>query len=469
MANRLAQLSEGNMLRPGIGNYCWSLFCILAGLLLVPDHCMGANEIANRWPPRTLAEGLGVSVHFDGIVDKSGARNISEQEMLRYEQELDQIAETGIKIVRMDGVWRWTNQNKGEYEFVQHHRLVDACRKRGLRVSTILTFVDYRYETKFSVRTEPGRQSFSNFCARMAGEFKDKGVIWEVWNEPEGTWETDCVANRGFEFAKAAKAALQAMKKVDQNCVVMSTCGCDFDFHKVVFQNGILDNLSAVGLHPYGDTPEANALVYLQMHGLIDSYLVKPRKELLIVCSELGYSRVFEGAKKRVRSQEEQAALLVRSIVLNQMAGIPMHTIYMNRDRANDLVNNQNSFGLVTSDGKAKKAILAIKTLIHQVDGLPYERRLLAGSVDLFECSTDDYVALFSDGKRRVVVAWTSAPTHSAKIQLPGAPSAIYDMLGTALSLPRVEGMPLWYAPGKAIEVQLTTSPIYIHVPVEKP
>lgn len=415
------------------------------------------------WPAQVqgIPDSLGVSLHLRGTLNPDGsvAKPLEQADL---ERQLEQIAALGLKIVRTDNAWRWVDQSKHEYDFKYHHRLVDECQKRGLRLLTILGFADRRYEKMWSIQSENGRKSYAEFCGRIAGEFKGKGIIWEMWNEPNigGSWNPKADP---AGYSAAIIGAMQAMKKADPDCVIIAPCACtmDYAFMESCFQQGILDYVSAVSLHPYSDAPETQMSRYLQLRNLILKY-AKTNKGLPIVCSEWGYSELFIGVGSRIRSQDEQASLVVRSILVNQMSDVPMHIIYTNYDYDDKKEWNEACFGLMRCDKTTPKASYqAVHTLIKQLSGLKFKGQKLAGSVAVFEVPAGDYVAVFAGAGKTVVVVWTSGTPHMAKVQLPpGRPVAMVGMTGNALPVPPVADP----GPGQYVTMEVKPSPVYIEV-----
>src|SRR5690606_12674460 len=132
---------------------------------------------------------LGISVHWRGEIDGTHAvvEPISDEAL---DRAIEEIKASGLKLVRADIAWRWTDREQYKYDFTPHARLLEKCEANGLRLLTIVTFRDHRHESAFSVRTQAGRDSYAAFCAAAAKRFKGRGIIWELWNEPNlgGFW-----------------------------------------------------------------------------------------------------------------------------------------------------------------------------------------------------------------------------------------------------------------------------------------
>jgi hypothetical protein len=463
--------------------YMWSRHIkgLLLIILLLSNSMLVLGQVtgpSTAWPPLSIRDGLGVSAHWRGKVDEAGA-TIEPFPIKVMERAMGQIVDMGLKIVRIGNCWQWKDKSKGEYDFSLQRQIVNACEQRGLRVVTQLEFADPRYEKSHSIVTEEGRRSYARFCASIVKEFKGKGVIWEMWNEPNGPtfWQAPIGA---ADYFIVIAAAMKAMRDADPNCIIIAPSVCTFDwnflddFFKYGLKYGFLEYVSAVSIHPYGYGPEVQLPEYLRLRDMINTYNKATGKKVFIVCSEWGYSRVsLDFGEKHIRTQDEQGALVARSILVSLMVGTPMHIVYQNLDfhEDNRLENIEAHYGLLTVDEKPKSAYQAVKTLIRQLGDLKFESQLLTGSVNSFEIQVGDYVALFSGKSRGVVVAWTTSHPHEALVQLPGLPAAMVDMKDNAKPIPPlVAGItPLVVAdseaqPLKFVQLRLTSEPVYIEV-----
>ncbi|CAN5777538.1 hypothetical protein BH09VER1_BH09VER1_17310 [soil metagenome] len=399
---------------------------------------------------KSIPEQIGVSVHFRTPLP-DGGWSVDDQQLKEYEAQMDQIVELGVKNVRFDNAWQWTDKKKGKYDFAPHHRIMDALKKRGLRAVTLLVFHDPRFEAKLSIQTQQGRDAYAEFCGQIVGEFKGQNVVWEMWNEPNipGFWESGINAE---EYMKAAKAAMIAMRKADPECLIVGPASCTIDvpFLQVCIRDGLLDLVSAVSVHSYCEAPEVMFSKYLHLRNLMGS------GNIPIMCSECGFSQVFIGTGSRIRSEDEQASLVTRSVLVDLMSGIPLHIIYTNRDYTDKFASNEDRYGFCTRDGRPKRAFYAVQNLVGKLKNAQFVRRLTAGSVDIFEESPGDYVAEFSDNESRILVGWTTGEPHDVKVSLEDAPTAESNLYGESLPVPEVKE--------KFVKMGLSQSPIYLTI-----
>lgn len=452
--------------------YMWSKHIkrlLLVILLLSNSMFIFGQEIepSTTWPPLSIRDGLGVQMHLRGKLDECGA-TIEPLRMELIERLMGQIVNMGLKIVRIGNCWQWKDKSKWEYDFGLQRQIVDACEKRGLRVVTQLDFADPRYEKSHSIVTEEGRRSYAHFCASIVQECKGKGVIWEMWNEPDLPKFWPPPAGREDYFS-AIEAAMKAMRDVDSSCIIIapSICGFKWDFLDPFFKHDLLKYVSAVSIHPYcWGEPESQFLSYLRLRYIISTFNKATGKKVPIVCGEWGYSRVsLDFGKKRIRNQDEQGALVARSILVSLMAGTPMHIIYQIQDYHEDnrLEDIEAHYGLLTVNEKQKSAYQTVKTIISQLGDLKFEKQLLSRSVNSLKIQIGDYAALFNGKTRSVIVGWTTSHPHDALVQLPGLPVKKVDMKGNAQPIPPMaagsEAKPL-----KLVQIRLTSEPVYIEI-----
>jgi len=152
--------------------------------------CLFAAGPHPSLPRAGRIDGLGVNIHFTD--PRPG--------------ELDMLAAGGFRWVRMDFAWGRTERESGRYDFSAYERLLEALQPHGIRALFILDYSNPLYEKDRSVVTEPGRKAFARWAAAAAEHFQGRGILWEIWNEPNipGLWTdtaTGCSTCRRSELA----------------------------------------------------------------------------------------------------------------------------------------------------------------------------------------------------------------------------------------------------------------------------
>jgi len=358
--------------------------------MLVSVVMLASLAAAAELPSPTVPDGLGVNIHFTG----------------EPARDLDLIEAGGWKFIRMDFAWSAIEKEKGVYDFAEYDRLTDALAKRGIRALYILDYSNPLYESDQSVRTEEGRKAFARFAAAAAKRYRGRGILWELWNEPNiGFWKPQPNVN---DYMALAKAVFPAIRRADPDAlrVAPATAGIAFDFLEQCFDQGLLQLVEGVTVHPYRQQPpETVAPDYQRLRELIARY--RPdRAGLPIISGEWGYSSVWENC-----DPNRQGQYLPRQFLTNLSLGIPLSIWYDWHDDGPDPKDSEHHFGTVTLDYKFKPAYRAMQRLVRALRGKRLVKRLRS--------APDDYLLLFSDGARFTVAAWTSAGQHELEL-VPG-------------------------------------------------
>ncbi len=251
-------------------------------LMLLPSLLwLGASATAqNRklWPlPKPGApQSLGVNIHFTD--PKPG--------------EMKQLADAGYRWIRMDLGWNGIERVKGEYDFSAYDRLMATLRPYSIRPLFILDYGNDLYQ-KDSPRSPEARAAFARFAAAVVSHFKDQGILWEMWNEPNGgfwkpTANVDEYIALALETGKAIRKAAPG-----EYYIGPATSGINFNFIERCFQGGLLQYWDAVSFHPYRDTPpETAAPDFDRVKELIAKY-APTGKQVPILSGEWGYSEGY--------------------------------------------------------------------------------------------------------------------------------------------------------------------------------
>ena len=346
-----------------------------------------AVQAASGLPPFKVPDCLGVNIHFVGAETKQAGL----------------IADAGFRVARMDFAWDSIEKTKGEYNFKPYDDLVKTLAAEGIRPYFILDYGNSLYE-KVSPSTDEGRAAFARFAAAGAEHFKGKGVIWELWNEPNGGfWQPKPNVE---DYVKLAKAVYPAIKAADPECILLApaTAGLDYNFLEQAFKLGLLEYIDVVSVHPYGCTkPEDAGPGYARIRQLITQYAVKGR-DYYLVSGEWGFSTFSKGV-----SEQTQADYIVRQALSNMMNGCRINIWYDWKDDGSNPDENEHRFGTVRQNLEPKPAYLAMKTMTKELNGYSYAIRMRSYGRE------DDYLLLFKKDNTYRLVAWTVGEPHTAQ------------------------------------------------------
>jgi hypothetical protein len=341
-------------------------------------------------PSAVVPDGLGVNIHFTDA--RPG--------------ELEMLAAAGFHWVRMDFFWGGTEKRRGEYDFSAYDRLLAALEAQKLRALFILDYGNPLYEPDSAVATEAGRRAFSRWAAAAAVHFKGHGILWEIWNEPNGTfWKPKSNVDDYAALALAAAKAIHAAAP-GEAVIGPATSGVDLQFVESCFKAGLLDWWDAVSVHPYRQSaPESAEADYQKLRELIARYAPK-EKSIPILSGEWGYSSAWQNF-----DDDAQGQMLARQWLVNLANHIPLSIWYDWHDDGTDPLEPEHHFGTVANEYhaggspvyKPKPAYLAAKALTSVLQGFQFTKRLALGK-------PDDYALLFRKGDELRLAVWTISP-----------------------------------------------------------
>lgn len=398
-------------------------------------------------PEPVLPQGVGVNIHF----------------VTGHERDLDLIAAAGFKFIRMDFVWQATEKERGEYTWSGYDELTANLEKRGLRPLYILDYSHRLYEDAVEARNPiSGQQekniasprkpesvaAFAKWAGAAAAHFKGRGVIWEIWNEPNiSFWRpTPNVA----DYNTLALATCKSIRAADPRATIIGPAISGFDpaFMEEFLASGVLEHLDGVSVHPYRRLPpETAAAEYRKLRDQIDRHApVAKRGRLPILSGEWGYSTDGKDV-----SLETQAAYVARQQLFNLLMGVPLSIWYDWKNDGPDPHEREHNFGTVTHDLQPKPAYVAVQTLTRALAGFRVIARHPTGS-------EDDWVLVLKNAAGETkLAAWTlAANPRSITVRLHSTTTMEFPLTrsdGSALKLK---------ADGNQLVLELAASPQYV-------
>ena len=375
-----------------------------------------------RLPAPSIPDGFGVNIHFTS----AGA------------DELNALHASGSRLIRMDFTWGRAERTKGEYDFSAYDGLAASMTKLGIRCLFILDYGNQLYDDNLSPHTEEGRAAFARFAGAAAKHFAGKGILWEIWNEPNigQFWKPKPSAE---DYSAMALATIDAVRQADPNAFIMGPASSAFpwDFFETMGQRGVFAKLDAVSVHPYRRAdPETVEADYARLRELLGRHA--PGRNIPIVSGEWGYTAVDI-------SEEKQADYLVRQRLVNLSLQVPVSVWYDWKDDGADPKEREHHFGTVYRDLKPKPGYIAGKALAETLAGYRFMRRVAAEN-------PKDYILEFQNDSGQIAkAAWTTADAHSIKI----------DASGDLMVVSR-DGQRRSARSQGGIEIQLSESPQYI-------
>lgn len=371
------------------------LLIILLSLPYSACRLVRPVESSFACPPSSNAsvipEGFGVNIHF---TDPNPG-------------ELNMLSGAGFRWVRMDFKWDATEKERGRYDFSAYDRLMTELDAHGVRALFILDYGNPLYDNGAPPRNETTRTAFVHWAVAAAKHFAGRGILWEVYNEPNHSlfWPPKPDVQEYIALAMTVGRAFRASVP-QEKLIGPATAEIDFDFVEACLKAGLLEYWSAVSIHPYRRSdPETAAADYCRLRELIRLHTPARKKELPIISSEWGYSAAWPR-----ENAERQGELLARTWLTNLANGVSLSIWYDWRDDGSDANEPEHHFGLVANryyEGREsvydqKPAYLAARTLSTFFKGYRFERRLPVGAAD-------DHVLVFRKGNELRFAVWTTA------------------------------------------------------------
>lgn len=258
----------------------------------------------------SLAPAFGVTTHF------------TEQRPGEHHQ----IAVGGIRYVRQDLAW-WTVEGPcGVYNFTQYDILMSDLQAEGLTPYLTFNFVNQCYDGGQSPHSPEGIAAFTRFATAAVQRYAGKGIVWEIYNEPNLGTSPNCTYNTAAEveepvsrwsveprggaaglrawfpcpnvtdyiaLAKSVAIAIKAQWPAEIVIAPAASQGrgtdqLDVPFHTAIIASGLLDHLDALSFHPYtGHSPEAKMVEVQQLRGMLEA---AGYHNFPIIAGEWGYS-----------------------------------------------------------------------------------------------------------------------------------------------------------------------------------
>ena len=260
-----------------------------------------------------------------------------------------------------------------------------------------------------TIHPETTRQGFENYAKAAVNHFKDKGIIWELVQQPNQAffWHPGPNAKA---YASLANTLLPALNKLDTSghIVAPSLAGHDLNYQKALYPYGVLKHSDAVSVHPYrakGKMPESIFDNFQKTKALLKEHA--PEKDIPVLLVEWGYHRLDV-------DPETQANYAVRQKLIGMMLGSPVK-VWLDwkgdiKKVDDDPKESEQQFSLVNKDVKPYPAYLALQAMQKALKGLQFKSRLTTDN--------DKHMVLMFEGNgKQTLAAWTTGPDATTLIE----------------------------------------------------
>ena len=330
-------------------------------------------------PVPGIPQSLGVHVHF----------------ATTSAQELQLLDHSGFALVRKNLTWTAVQPTTAPPNFKTsgYDSLVQNLKAAHIRPVLILSYCNPAFP---SPATAAGRAAFAAYAADAAMNFRNDGVIWEIWNEPDGgfwncTGEKGGAAANPESYVKLALATSAAIWKVDPSATIIGPASSTFNwawFHQLATE-GLLGALSGFSVHGYGaNTPEEQAPNYAQLEAFLARHPVNGHP-LPVVMSEWGWQTYTSLPKGWCCNFAVQADYVVRMMLDDLQSGVDFSVWYDLRDS----VEGQGNWGVLSQNLATKPSYTAVQVLSSTLAGQDY-----VAADDVAACTPTEHAIRLSKG-----------------------------------------------------------------------
>ncbi len=395
---------------------------------------------------------------------------------------LNRMQEAGIQWGRFDLIW-WSlcERTAGQYEFVSPNypgyenwnvdRAIALMKERNIEPFPILCYSNPLYDNEQGPYSDTGRAAFAAYCHAAAARYKDSVTYWEIWNEPNQQFFWGRAPNAA-DYAKLAIVAAPRIREGNPNAIVVGgvTSGIDLTYLQTAIDNGLLDAVDAITVHPYRTTsPESIASEIASLRSMIAA---KTSRNIPVWTGEWGYNTCWSNV-----SNTGQAKCLARMMVNNLSTDINLSIWFCTAAYAEDTAcPSDPQWGLLDFSYAPRPSWYAMQTL-NKHFAPPVKHTTPPANTSLTPANSTNRIEFFeraNNPKRMTCAVWRSRwPTSDSYA---GVLSTLTMTLTSGSTLKAYDGLtgaeiPLTAA-WNGSQVTLTSLRIYdypIYIDIEPP
>lgn len=333
-------------------------------------------------------------------------------------KDLDAIRDAGFGTLRYGIGWSDVERSPGEYTWTKYDNFIKEVKARKFRSVVILgggnplyTKVipapaddpDHRKEIALPPTQPEALAALAKFVTAAAERYKDSGIVWEMWNEPDQPrfWAPDADAK---SYVMVATTLCRAIKKADPSAKVIGPGAAGMPDEKVHMRPsfiGVVLNsdasacFDAISAHSYRirrGSPVKNPESVMDDNREAISYIAKHMPEgrtpLPFLSTEWGYSTALSEAGKEPPimqvTPEKHADFALRMPFANALSGVPLTILYEWRESMHGDTNAEAHFGVTDFDGNDKPAVVALREFFPRVRDAIIEKRVETPNADDF-------------------------------------------------------------------------------------
>ena len=304
----------------------------------------------------------------------------------RQHVPLDMIAGHNVSWIREEFRWDVIQPAPDRWDWGFNDEMVEQATGRGLSILGLLAYGVGWASPGSGARgrqlawTLPGDlDAYRAYVYTVVSRYRGKVRAWEVWNEPNHPAFWHPQPNAG-EYATLLRVAAGAIRDADPGAKVVlgGVSGSDIAYLEQVVAAAGWNAFDILAAHPYvaPKSPERGHLANGEIAKL-RAFVSRHGADKPIWLTEIGWPTSTPG-RWGVGDLGTQADYLVRGMIAaSTTPGVERVFWYNWRDDGDDPGNDENKFGLVSSDwATPKPAATALRTLTQRLDNATFVQRL---------------------------------------------------------------------------------------------
>lgn len=342
---------------------------------------------------------------------------------------LQMLEQAGVNSVRDDAYWTTVEPRRGQLRITPAWQsYLSKAREHRLRPLLVLGYGSPFYENYAKPRQPAVRLAFGNYASYVARELADSVDFYEIWNEWDRENPIDAWASKDYSnlVEETAARLRQHKQPVTVLAGAVTSLGMDLGFADRLVQNGTLNHVDGLSLHPYvhcrhdqRHTPERWIAWLRWINADLRALATRP---VPLYLTETGWPT---STGKCGISESTQAAFLARSFFLART--LPdIKGLWWNglADSGSDPLDPQQNFGLLRQDMSVKPAYQTLKAISQTLREFSYDA---AKSRE----TESTYLLRFTRGSEQVLVAWTTGQRLTAHVEAASVQRGNVQMIDT--------------------------------------
>lgn len=335
----------------------------------------------------------------------------------KTDEEYQLLDDIGVQWLRVDYRWDKIEKLPGNLNYSSMDEYTELAVRNNRKILAVLCYdtpwIHADNKRHFYIPPEK-HDAFINFVCQTVTRYKDKVAVFEIWNEPNNKirsfWD-----GPDNEFFELVKKTVSAIKKIDDNIVVVAPglFRGDYKYLQEMFFSGALKQADVVSFHPYGMTLSG----YLKQIRKIEKVKQENGFNGELWITEMGYPT--GGLYPWRVSEKKFPSRIIKSLVYGLSNNIQTIIWYELFDSWNQKwYNSENFFGLIkrTNGYVYKKGAFAFRAIANSIS----TSRLMNDKV---KCMTGNiqyyyFEKLNGDG---LLVAWRNGNRRKTHFCIPAS------------------------------------------------